>query len=520
MANIVLINPRFEVSFWGMEHALPFMGKRASMPVSALPLLAALVPANHNVRLIDENVEGVDFDEVAKADLVGLTGMSVQRFRMREILTELKKRGAFTVVGGPWVTVNESYFKDLADVVFIGEADESWPQFLQEWQTGDFQKRYEQKERTDMAKLPTPRFDLLKMQHYLSGSVQFSRGCPFRCEFCDIIVTFGRRPRLKRIEQVIDELESLRAQNIRTVFIVDDNLIGNKKDIKALLKSVIEYQKDRDYPFRFFTETSLDLAEDAELMELMAEANITRVFIGIESPSEASLKETRKLQNIGKTASIVERVHRIQSAGIEVSAGMIMGFDSDDKSIFEAQVSFIKDARILTAMAGMLYAIPKTPLHERLSLEGRIDESDVSEYGTNVIPLRLTRDELRSGYIDVMRALYEPRAFFDRVQALFVDGRLESGRGMQFLKATKPMTWLRRSALNALAATFLLARFLRSLPDNDLARFYMSEVFRFAKARPDPNFLVYFVATCAFHYHAYRLSLGLTDGKDALVSTI
>ena len=230
MVDIVLINPRFEASYWGMEHALHLcatFGKRANMPVSALPLLAALTPAEHKITLIDENVEDIDFALCAKADIVGLTGMTVQRFRMTEILKELKGRGCFTVVGGPWVSVQEDYFGALADVIFVGEAEETWPQFLADWAERKHARRYEQAERTDMSKVPPPRYDLLKMHYYVVAPVQFSRGCPFTCEFCDIIVTFGRRPRLKAIPQIIAELEALRRLGgVGCVFIVDDNLIG------------------------------------------------------------------------------------------------------------------------------------------------------------------------------------------------------------------------------------------------------------------------------------------------------
>src|SRR3954452_153139 len=238
MADLVLINPRFDVSYWGLEHALPLFGKRANLPVASLPLLAALTPAGHTVTLLDENVEPIDFDRVARADIVGVTGMSVQRFRMREILDELRGRGVFTAVGGPGVTVQEDYFGDLADVIFVGEAEETWPRFLDEWKGGRHAARYEQADKSDMAAVPTPRFDLLKMRHYLFGSLQFSRGCPFQCEFCDIIVTFGRRPRIKTSAQIIAELEAMWAQGMRIVFIVDDNLIGNKKAIKEVLRDV------------------------------------------------------------------------------------------------------------------------------------------------------------------------------------------------------------------------------------------------------------------------------------------
>ncbi len=193
MADIVFVNPRFEVSYWGLEHAMPLFGKKANMPVGCLALLAALTPREHNVTLVDECIEPIDFDRLGRADIVGLTGMVVQRDRMREILIALKKRGVMTVVGGPWVSVQDDAFGDLANVVFVGEAEDTWPQFLNEWAEGRHARRYEQAERTDMTRVPTPRFDLLKMDEYLFGSVQFSRGCPFQCEFCDIIVTFGRR---------------------------------------------------------------------------------------------------------------------------------------------------------------------------------------------------------------------------------------------------------------------------------------------------------------------------------------
>src|SRR4051812_17075057 len=215
MAHVVLINPRFDPSFWGLEYALDLVGPKAILPVAALPLLAALTPAEHHIELLDENVEPIDYDRCARADIVGVTGMSVQRGRMREILDELRRRGVFVAVGGPWATVQEGDFAGMADVVFVGEAEQTWPRFLREWERGEHASRYEQDEKTDMSTVPVPRFDLLKMRQYAFGSLQFSRGCPFQCEFCDIIVTFGRRPRIKTSAQVIDELEALRAQGIR-----------------------------------------------------------------------------------------------------------------------------------------------------------------------------------------------------------------------------------------------------------------------------------------------------------------
>jgi radical SAM superfamily enzyme YgiQ (UPF0313 family) len=245
-----------------------------------------------------------------------------------------------------------------------------------------------QSDKTDMSSVPAPRFDLLKMQHYAFGSIQFSRGCPFQCEFCDIIVVFGRRPRLKTSRQIIAELEALRKHRLSIVFIVDDNLIGNKREIKKLLCDVIDWQQANGFPLTFVTEASIDLADDEELMRLMTEANITVVFVGIESPNEESLRETRKLQNLRRGGSMVEKVHRIQEAGMEVWAGLILGFDNDDEQIFAAHRRFVGAARISTAMVGMLSAIPTTPLYARLAASGRLDSNDFPAGGTNVLPAR------------------------------------------------------------------------------------------------------------------------------------
>jgi radical SAM superfamily enzyme YgiQ (UPF0313 family) len=519
MADIVLINPRFEVSYWGLEHALPILGKRANLPVAALPLLAALTPGGHTVTLVDENVEALDYGRLARADIVGLTGMSVQRTRMREILEELKSRGVFTVVGGPWVSVREDYFGDLADVVFVGEAEETWPQFLADWQAGRPQSRYEQAGKTDMTRVPTPRFDLLKMRHYLFGSVQFSRGCPFQCEFCDIIVTFGRRPRLKTSAQVIAELEALRAQGIDIAFIVDDNLIGNKKAIKALLRDLIAYQEAHGYPFDFFTEASLDLAEDEELMRLMVDANIGCVFIGIESPNEKSLQETRKFQNLRPAGTLTERVRRIQDAGMEVWCGMILGFDNDHATIFDAQRRFLKEARITSAMIGMLAAIPKTPLYDRLAREGRLDPADEPEFGTNVIPLQMSRGELRDGYVRVMQDVYEPEAYFGRLEDLYLGGKWTWGKGVARYWHRHPWVWLKSQAGNAAMAAVLFGRLMRGVPEAALRREYRRRFWRLLRRRPDPNLAVLFLLKCAMHYHQYTMARQMAARRTAVVNS-
>jgi radical SAM superfamily enzyme YgiQ (UPF0313 family) len=513
VADIVLVNPRFETSYWGLEHALPIFGKRANMPVGCLPLLAALTPPKHTVTLMDESAEPLDFDRLARADIVGVTGMGVQRGRMVEILTELKRRGKFTVVGGAWATVSETYFGNLADVVFVGEAEETWPQFLRDWERGEHRARYEQAEKTDMATVPTPRFDLLKTDRYLFGCLQFSRGCPFQCEFCDIIVTFGRRPRVKTQGQVIAELDALYASGVREVFVVDDNLIGNKRAIKELLPALIEWQKAHDYAVSFFTEASLDLAEEPELRQLMVDANFLAVFVGIESPSEESLRETKKFQNVRKGAGLIERVHTIQNSGLDVWCGMIVGFDNDGPDIFDAQRRFLTQARITQAMVGPLHAIPKTPLHARLAREGRLDTSEMSEYGTNVIPQRMTREELRDGYVRVMNELTEPGAFFDRLDALYRRARIPYAPTRAAFRRRHPWKQFRAGVYDLARAAGLFARLMWWVEAPALRREYRRRAWGVFLARRDPGLTIYYLIKCAVHYHLYVMTRGLASGR-------
>jgi radical SAM superfamily enzyme YgiQ (UPF0313 family) len=518
VADIVFINPKFQISFWGLEHALPFLGKRAAMPVAALPLLAALTPAEDRVTIIDENVEPLDFARCARADIVGVTGMVVQRRRMREILIELKRRGVFTVVGGPWVSVKENYFAGLADAVFVGEAEESWPQFLADWRAGKPAVRYEQGQATDMHRVPAPRIDLLKLDRYAFGSVQFSRGCPFLCEFCDIIVLFGRRPRLKMPQQIIAELEALRVRKIDVVFIVDDNLIGNKKAIKEVLRHVAQWQQANGFPLNFFTEASLDLADDEELIRLMVAANVSAVFVGIESPNEAALREARKLQNV-RGGGMVEKVRRIQDAGMEVWAGMIVGFDSDDADVFAAQARFLCEARINTAMVGMLSAIPKTPLHARLLAAGRLDADEEPACGTNVLPLQMTREALSEGYAQLMRELYAPQAYFARLDDLYLTGGIEIDRAWRRYAAHYPWRRRRRHLRMWVEAAVIILRLTRRVPEPSLRRLYGQRFWRLMRTRPNATLARVYAIKCAVHYHMHRLVQALGSSDRSLLNT-
>jgi radical SAM superfamily enzyme YgiQ (UPF0313 family) len=516
LADIVLINPRFELSFWGLEHSMRIFGKRANLPVACLALLAALVPDHHQVTLIDENVEDIDFDRLGHADLVCLTGMSIQGRRLVEILEACRSRGVMTVVGGPMATVEPEVLEEFADVIFVGEADETWPQFLREWEQGCHKPRYEQPEKTDLTRLPLPRIELLKADRYMFGSLQISRGCPFTCEFCDIIVTFGRRPRLKTSQQVLAELEAFQRAGLGIIFVVDDNLIGNKKAIKPVLREIIRWQQERAYPLTLFTEASLDLAEDEELMELMGLANFQNVFIGIETPNEDSLRETKKYQNVRPNAgTLLERVHRVQRHGIDVWCGMIVGFDHDDPSIFEVMPKFLAEARISAALIGMLHAIPTTPLHDRLRAEGRLNDDEAREkYGTNVIPLGMSREELRDGFIRVMQTCYSADHYFQRLDAQFLDENFKFTLHELPYWSSHRWAWLKRCFFNYVKFAAVASRLLR-LQDDVLRSRYRQQLLAILRARwREPHILFIYALKVSFHYHFAAVARALDKVRE------
>ncbi|SMF94386.1 Radical SAM superfamily enzyme YgiQ, UPF0313 family [Methylomagnum ishizawai] len=532
MAKIVLINPRFSVSFWSMTHSLDILGREAMVPTAALSLLAALTPPEHEVRLLDEAVEPLDWEAIAGADLVGLTGMIVQRERMREIATQVKALGKFLVVGGPWITVQEDYLAGLADVVFVGEADQTWPQFLAEWAEGNHPARYEQAERTDMTTLPAPRLDLLKLDGYLQGSVQVSRGCPFLCEFCDIIVTFGRQPRVKAADQVIAELDEWRRAGFGSVFLVDDNLIGNRKALLPILDRIAAWQREHRYIVSLHTEASLNLADDAELLERFVAANIRTVFVGIESPNPAALLETRKFQNVDRrqprgepdaeaaASFILDRIHRIQGKGIKVTCGLILGFDSDTPDIFESHRRFIAKTGILQVMVGLLAAIPKTPLYERLRREGRLDEEDFSAFGTNVVPVGMGREQLTRGFLDLIAEVYEPAAYFDRLDDLYIRRRFYDHA--EAVRVPNIPRWLRAKYLliSWSFTSWLLVRLLWRVEVKDLRGFYLKRLLNYVSHRPYPMRVLDYVMESVCHYHFYRFSRDMAQGRTGVVNTM
>jgi len=417
--KICVIAPRNPESFWTFDRILPSLNKRCVFPNLSLPTVAGLTPPEHEIVLCDENVEAIDFD--TDADIVGVTGYVVHKKRMFEILDEFKRRGKFVVVGGPFATLCPEELQGRADVIFVGEAEYTWQRFLRDYETGRWEAEYRQDEKPSMHDSPAPRFDLLKVDRYRTMTIQFARGCPFNCEFCDIIVMYGRRPRTKSVPQVLAEVAAVHRLGIPNIFVVDDNFIGNKKEAKELLKALAEWQAAHRYPIEFMTEVSLNVAQDDELLSLMKEAHFTTIFVGIESPRTASLEETGKTQNT--RGDILTSVHRIQAAGIEVMAGMIVGFDSDDPSIFEEQFRFIQDARIPISMTGMLNAVPKTPLYERLRKAGRLIAESVGDQFvfTNIIPSGMSRVELYEGYRQLLRRLYGYRNYRRRAMGLILN---------------------------------------------------------------------------------------------------
>jgi radical SAM superfamily enzyme YgiQ (UPF0313 family) len=404
--KIYLINPKFPVTYWGLEHSHDLSGARYTTPPLSLATIAGLTPAGIEVEICDENIEEIDFDH--ECDLVGLTSYLVQGPRAFEIAEEFRKRGRTVVIGGPITSLSLETCKGKADVLFIGEAEYTWPKFLSDYSSGTYPVEYVQKDKINMHDSPLPRMDLLKMRDYSHAAIQTTRGCPFSCEFCDIIVLFGRKVRCKKISQIIAEMRAARKQRADAIFFTDDNFIGNRKFVKELLRAIIEFNKTTDVQMQYLTQVSIDLAKDDELLELMYEAHFNRVFIGIESPRKESLKEANKGQNV--RSDLVSDIRKIQSYNIDVAAGMIVGFDHDDESIFQEQFEFIMESNISWAMVGMLQAIPKTPLHERLQLENRIDSSSEAATNTtlevNIVPKNMTKEELIAGYHWLCKQLY------------------------------------------------------------------------------------------------------------------
>src|SRR5262249_45109067 len=378
--KVLLINPEFPDTYWSFRHALPFEGKRSAFPPLGLLTVSALLPKHWERRLADLNVRRLRESDIKWADMVFITAMLAQRDSLYEVAKRCKEMGKRVVLGGPYVTSTIEKLPD-ADHIFLGEAETTLPEFVKDLEHGTTKRSYKAAERPPLSITPVPDFGLVDLKRYSAMSVQYSRGCPFSCEFCDIIEIYGRIPRTKSNQQMIAELDALKNLGWRgTVFIVDDNFIGNKKNVRQLMPELTEWQNRNGHPFSLLTEASVNLADDEPLMSEMQCAGFRRVFLGIETPVEESLKEAQKSQNRG---NLLDSVRRIQSYGTEVMAGFIVGFDNDPEDIFERQINFIRESAIPMAMVGLLNALPDTQLWKRLEREGRLLGTDAT--GNNTI---------------------------------------------------------------------------------------------------------------------------------------
>ncbi len=412
--KVLFVNPEFPDTYWSFRHALPFERKSCAFPPLGLLTVSALLPKSWERRLVDVNVRSLKSSDIAWADMVFVTGMLVQKESLHEVVRQSKAMGKRVVIGGPYITTT---IEDLpeADHIFIGEAESTLPQFVKDLAEGQAKRTYQAVDRPPLSTTPVADFQLADTKQYSSMSVQYSRGCPFNCEFCDIIEIYGRVPRTKSNQQMLAELDALRNIGWRgTVFIVDDNFIGNKKNVRQLIPVLADWQERNGHPFSLLTEASVNLADDEGLLSEMRRAGFRKVFLGIETPVEESLKEAQKSQNRG---NLLDSVKKIQSYGMEVMAGFIVGFDNDPDDIFERQINFIRDSAIPLAMVGLLTALPDTQLWRRLEKEGRLlGESTGNNTNTalNFMP-KMDPARLVEGYISIMRTIYNPREYYQRV---------------------------------------------------------------------------------------------------------
>jgi len=419
--NVLLIYPKFPDTFWSFKYALKFIRKKAANPPLGLLTVAAMLPDEFHRRLVDVNVESLTDDDLSWADLAFIGAMAVQRDSAKQIIARCKAKGLKVIAGGPLFTAEPDAFEEV-DHLVLDEAELTLPSFLKDMKTGQLKKIYRASGFCDLHHTPSPAWDLINMKKYASMSIQFSRGCPFNCEFCNVTALFGHRARMKTSQQVLADLDSIYAAGWRgNIFFVDDNFIGNKRYLKKrLLPALIEWRKDKKGCV-FYTEASINLADDPELLYLMVKAGFDSVFIGIESPDEDSLTECRKNQN--KNRDLLQNVKIIQHSGLQVTGGFIVGFDSDTPSTFQRQIDFIQKSGIVTAMVGILNAPPGTRLFERLHREKRVVgevSGDNVDGTTNIIP-KMGLPRLLEGYQSIMGHIYSPRHYYRRVRTFLAE---------------------------------------------------------------------------------------------------
>jgi radical SAM superfamily enzyme YgiQ (UPF0313 family) len=413
--RVLLVSPAYPPTFWSLEHTLPLVGRRWLLPPLGLLTVAALLPQDWELRLVDLAIgQELRDEELRAADAVMLSAMLVQRESLHAVLRRCRELGARTVVGGPYPTAMPAALAD-ADHLVLGEAEELVPELAADLAAGRARRVYRETRKPDVRRTPIPRFDLLDLRAYHYLPVQFSRGCPFLCEFCDIISLYGRRPRTKTPEQVLAELEAIRRLGFAgRIMFVDDNFVANQNEVRRLLPELAAWRRRTRAPFDFFTEASINLADEPELVRLMTAAGFAVVFVGIESPSKESLRETRKLQNLRR--DLVEQVRSLRRRGLDVWGGFILGFDHDGPDIFDRMIEFVQRSGIAYATVGMLTALPNTALYERLRREGRLrpDAETGDMFAITNVVTKLPEAVLLRGYLRVLETLFEPEVYFER----------------------------------------------------------------------------------------------------------
>lgn len=411
----LLIYPEFPATFWSFKHALPFINKKVALPPLGLLTVASLFPTEWEKRLVDLNAAELRDDDIIWADYIFISGMVVQRKSAKEVAKRAKSFGKFVVAGGPLFTNEYDDFEDV-DCFVLNEGEITIPIFLEDFKNNNLKRVYKSDERPELVKTPVPDWSLINPDDYATMSMQISRGCPYSCDFCDIIIMNGRVPRLKTPEQVIREMDALYDNGWRGgVFIVDDNFIGNKIEAEKILRKIVQWMEEKNKPFVLLTEASINLADDEKLMGLMQKANFDSVFIGIETPEESSLFSCGKLHNTKK--DLVEKVKIIQRNGIEVQGGFILGFDTDTQKTFDNMIKFIQKSGIVTAMVGLLHAIPDTKLYKRLHSEKRIlaiPTGDNTDFSLNFIPA-MKVESLMEGYKRVLDTIFAPKNYYKRI---------------------------------------------------------------------------------------------------------
>ncbi len=430
--KILFVYPEYPDTFWSFKHALKFVSKKAAFPPLGALTVAAMLPAEWEKRLVDMNVRRLTDGDIRWADYVFISAMVVQRDSVKEVIARCNQLGAKVVAGGPLFT-SEYFDFDGVDHFVLGEAETTLKPFLQDLDKGCAKHVYTSSEWPDLSLTPVPMWSLINMRHYSSMNVQYSRGCPFDCEFCDIVLLNGHRPRTKDKAQLIAEMEAVYAHGWRgPVFVVDDNFIGNKKKLKAeILPAIIEWRSGKKRAPVLLAEVSVNIADDEELMRLMVEAGFDTVFVGIETPNEDSLAECAKSQN--RNRDLVASVKKIQRRGMEVQAGFIVGFDSDPPSIFKSQIEFIQRSGIVTAMVGLLNAPTGTRLYKRLKEENRLLTSftgNNTDCSLNFVP-KMNSETLISGYKNIVSTIYSPRQFYERIKIFLREYQPRQGGNLQ-----------------------------------------------------------------------------------------